>query len=86
MIVKRFEFQHATASMSALVRDQNGVVHAFVKGSFERIQDLSSPENQPEVPRASQDRVRRTKQKQKKRQKFVCTGPTYNDPPNAPIL
>ncbi|OMJ26892.1 putative cation-transporting ATPase 13A5 [Smittium culicis] len=39
-IIKRFEFIHARASMSIVIKDVNtGLVHVFVKGSFERLQN-----------------------------------------------
>ncbi|KAI9295343.1 hypothetical protein K502DRAFT_324376 [Neoconidiobolus thromboides FSU 785] len=47
-IVKRFEFVHARASMSVAVLDSNtGHVHIFVKGSFEKLKDLSNPASIP---------------------------------------
>lgn len=40
-VLQRFEFQHARASMSIAVKDQNtGETHVFCKGSFERIADM----------------------------------------------
>ncbi|KAJ9089903.1 hypothetical protein DSO57_1008304 [Entomophthora muscae] len=47
-IVKRYEFVHARASMSVAVLDPvTGHVHVFVKGSFEKLKDLASPESIP---------------------------------------
>ncbi|KAI9474455.1 hypothetical protein LPJ78_002113 [Coemansia sp. RSA 989] len=47
-IVRRFEFVHARASMSVVVQDERtGKLHVFVKGSFERLKDIS---NAPSVP------------------------------------
>ena len=47
-IVKRFEFQHARASMSVAVLDtQTNHLHVFVKGSFERIKEISEPNSIP---------------------------------------
>jgi cation-transporting ATPase 13A3/4/5 len=47
-IVKRFEFIHARASMSVAVLDPTTKhVHIFVKGSFEKLKDLSNPNTLP---------------------------------------
>ncbi|KAK9762721.1 hypothetical protein K7432_011280 [Basidiobolus ranarum] len=47
-IIKRFEFVHARASMSVAVLDSStGHVHIFIKGSFEKIKELSQPESIP---------------------------------------
>ncbi|KAF7724794.1 hypothetical protein EC973_000751 [Apophysomyces ossiformis] len=47
-IIQRFEFQHARASMSVAALDtQTGHIHIFCKGSFERIQQISSPTTIP---------------------------------------
>ncbi|KAJ2703883.1 hypothetical protein FB645_003760, partial [Coemansia sp. IMI 203386] len=45
-IVRRFQFVHARVSMSVAVLD-NSNLHVFVKGSFERIKDISRPESLP---------------------------------------
>ncbi|KAJ1816640.1 hypothetical protein LPJ56_004248 [Coemansia sp. RSA 2599] len=45
-IVRRFQFVHARASMSVAVLDGSDV-HVFVKGSFERIKEISRPESLP---------------------------------------
>ncbi|RKP09111.1 hypothetical protein THASP1DRAFT_14697, partial [Thamnocephalis sphaerospora] len=53
-VVKRFEFVHARASMSVIVLDPtDGHLHVFVKGSFERIKEASTPTSLP----ANYDRV-----------------------------
>jgi cation-transporting ATPase 13A3/4/5 len=42
LVLKRFEFQHARASMSIAVKDTStNHIHLFCKGSFERIQEIS---------------------------------------------
>ncbi|ORX99098.1 hypothetical protein K493DRAFT_365957 [Basidiobolus meristosporus CBS 931.73] len=47
-VIKRFEFVHARASMSVAVLDSStGHVHVFIKGSFEKIKELSSPASIP---------------------------------------
>lgn len=47
-IVKRWEFQHARASMSVAVLDTStNHVHIFVKGSFEKIKEISEAESIP---------------------------------------
>ncbi|KAK9760648.1 hypothetical protein K7432_015125 [Basidiobolus ranarum] len=47
-IIKRFEFVHARASMSVAVLDSStGHVHVYIKGSFEKIKELSNPETIP---------------------------------------
>ncbi|KAJ1641764.1 hypothetical protein LPJ64_006304, partial [Coemansia asiatica] len=45
-IVRRFQFVHARASMSVAVLDSSNV-HVFVKGSFERIKEISRPGSLP---------------------------------------
>ena len=41
-VIQRFEFQHARASMSVAALDINtGDIHVFVKGSFERLGEIS---------------------------------------------
>ncbi|KAL1920902.1 uncharacterized protein VTP21DRAFT_11537 [Calcarisporiella thermophila] len=53
-IVRRFEFVHARASMSVAVLDRaTGRCHVFVKGSFEKIRELSNPDSIP----ADYDRI-----------------------------
>ncbi|KAJ1967987.1 hypothetical protein IWQ62_001520 [Dispira parvispora] len=48
-IVKRFDFVHARASMSVAVLDPlTGHLHIFVKGSFEKVKELSCPDTIPE--------------------------------------
>ncbi|ORX93922.1 hypothetical protein K493DRAFT_374524 [Basidiobolus meristosporus CBS 931.73] len=47
-VVKRFEFIHARASMSVAVLDPvTQHVHIFVKGSFEKVKELSNPASIP---------------------------------------
>ncbi|KAK9708552.1 hypothetical protein K7432_009565 [Basidiobolus ranarum] len=47
-VVKRFEFIHARASMSVAVLDPvTEHVHIFVKGSFEKVKELSNPASVP---------------------------------------
>ncbi|KAJ2721012.1 hypothetical protein GGI07_004251 [Coemansia sp. Benny D115] len=46
-VVRRFEFVHARASMSVAVAD-GSQTHVFVKGSFERIKEISNPESIPQ--------------------------------------
>ncbi|KAI7824973.1 hypothetical protein BX661DRAFT_206461 [Kickxella alabastrina] len=47
-VVRRFEFVHARASMSVVAQDEGtGQIHIFVKGSFERIKQISSA---PTIP------------------------------------
>ncbi|KAI7823668.1 hypothetical protein BX661DRAFT_186205 [Kickxella alabastrina] len=42
-VVRRFEFVHTRASMSVVAQDEGtGQIHIFVKGSFERIKQISS--------------------------------------------
>ncbi|KAI7857465.1 hypothetical protein BDC45DRAFT_435556 [Circinella umbellata] len=42
-VIQRFEFQHARASMSVAALDiDTGDIHVFVKGSFERLGEISS--------------------------------------------
>ncbi|KAJ3104777.1 hypothetical protein HDU97_008845 [Phlyctochytrium planicorne] len=48
-IVKRFEFVHSHAYMSVLVRDPvDGSLHVYMKGSFEKLRDLTDPSSAPE--------------------------------------
>ncbi|KAJ1979257.1 hypothetical protein H4R34_002902, partial [Dimargaris verticillata] len=47
-VVKRYEFDHARASMSVAVLDpKTNHVHIFVKGSFEKVRDLAQPTTIP---------------------------------------
>ncbi|KAG0190539.1 hypothetical protein DFQ28_001935 [Apophysomyces sp. BC1034] len=47
-VLRRFEFVHARASQSVAVLDpKTNHVHVFLKGSFERIKQLSRPESVP---------------------------------------
>ncbi|KAJ2779378.1 hypothetical protein H4R18_004046 [Coemansia javaensis] len=47
-VVRRFDFVHARASMSVVVRDERtGQLHVFVKGSFERLKAISRPDTVP---------------------------------------
>ncbi|KAI8803941.1 hypothetical protein BJ742DRAFT_826606 [Cladochytrium replicatum] len=47
-IVKRFEFQHAQASMAVVVLDPaTGITSVHVKGSFEKVKELVGSENVP---------------------------------------
>lgn len=47
-IIKKFEFVHARMSMSVAVQDMKSKeIHIFVKGSFEKIQQLSDPASVP---------------------------------------
>ncbi|KAF7723970.1 hypothetical protein EC973_001486 [Apophysomyces ossiformis] len=47
-VIRRFEFVHARASQSvAVLNPSNNHVHVFLKGSFERIKQLSRPESIP---------------------------------------
>ncbi|KAJ2378711.1 hypothetical protein IW150_000632 [Coemansia sp. RSA 2607] len=47
-VIKRFEFVHARQSMSVAVLDENtGHVHVYIKGSFERLKHMASPESVP---------------------------------------
>lgn len=47
-VVRRFEFVHARASQSVAVLDpSNNHVHVFLKGSFERVKNLSVQESIP---------------------------------------
>ncbi|KAJ3197057.1 hypothetical protein HK101_006240 [Irineochytrium annulatum] len=48
LIVKRFEFVHSHAYMSTLVKDPvDNKLHVYMKGSFERLKDLSDPSSVP---------------------------------------
>ncbi|KAJ3217373.1 hypothetical protein HDU67_008075 [Dinochytrium kinnereticum] len=48
-IVRRFEFVHSHAYMSVLVRDPvDGRLHVYMKGSFEKIKDLTDASSIPE--------------------------------------
>eukprot|EP00249_Psilotum_nudum_P025155 c29394_g1_i2 orf=541-4356(-) len=46
-IVKRHEFDHARSTMSVIVEDTAGAFHAYCKGSFEKLQELSSQDSLP---------------------------------------
>jgi len=46
-IVKRFEFDHHTMTMSVVVRDQSGECHIFCKGAPEKVGDLCTPASKP---------------------------------------
>ncbi|KAJ1903406.1 hypothetical protein LPJ81_003075, partial [Coemansia sp. IMI 209127] len=47
-VVRRFEFVHARASMSVAIQDEvTGKIHVFVKGSFERIKNISMASSIP---------------------------------------
>jgi len=47
-IIKKFEFDHARMSMSVAVQDMKSKeIHIFVKGSFEKVQQLSDPASVP---------------------------------------
>ncbi|KAJ1731619.1 hypothetical protein LPJ72_003847 [Coemansia sp. Benny D160-2] len=47
-VVRRFEFVHARASMSVAIQDEAaGKIHIFVKGSFERIKNISAAGSVP---------------------------------------
>ncbi|KAJ1961761.1 hypothetical protein GGI12_003065, partial [Dipsacomyces acuminosporus] len=47
-VVRRFEFVHARASMSVVILDEaTGKMHVFVKGSFERIKQVSTSQSIP---------------------------------------
>nr|PNR41660.1 hypothetical protein PHYPA_019065 [Physcomitrium patens] len=46
-IVKRNEFDHARASMSVVVQDEEGQLHVYCKGSFEKIKDLTAFQSFP---------------------------------------
>ncbi|OZJ06188.1 hypothetical protein BZG36_01004 [Bifiguratus adelaidae] len=48
-VLKRFEFIHARQSMSVAVLDTtDNHVHVFVKGSFEKVKEISNAESVPE--------------------------------------
>ncbi|RKP40173.1 LOW QUALITY PROTEIN: hypothetical protein BJ085DRAFT_43494 [Dimargaris cristalligena] len=54
LVLRRFEFVHARMSMSVAVLDTSTHhVHIFVKGSFEKVRDMSDPGGRP----ADYDRV-----------------------------
>ena len=47
-IVRRFEFDHERQAMSVVVRDKAGAAFIFVKGSFEKISDITRATSVPE--------------------------------------
>ena len=47
-IVRRFEFDHERQAMSVVVRDKTGAAFIFVKGSFEKISDITRAASVPE--------------------------------------
>ncbi|KAJ3112290.1 hypothetical protein HDU96_004734 [Phlyctochytrium bullatum] len=56
-IIKRFEFVHSHAYMSAVMRDPiTGKLRVYLKGSYEKIRDLSDPAS---VPRNFQETATR---------------------------
>mmetsp|Transcript_8522 Transcript_8522/g.24452 ORF Transcript_8522/g.24452 Transcript_8522/m.24452 type:complete len:1333 (-) Transcript_8522:290-4288(-) len=46
--IRRFEFDHGRQTMSVVVRDHSGNVHAFLKGSFERVGQMAHPASLPD--------------------------------------
>ncbi|KAJ2809548.1 hypothetical protein H4R20_000050 [Coemansia guatemalensis] len=46
-VERRFAFEHARQSMAVAVRDGDGRVHVFVKGSFERIGRMATADSVP---------------------------------------
>ncbi|XP_073391136.1 uncharacterized protein [Physcomitrium patens] len=46
-ILRRNEFQHPRATMSVVIRDNTGELHVYCKGSFEKIQEVSSVASLP---------------------------------------
>ncbi|KAI8393681.1 uncharacterized protein BYT42DRAFT_541902 [Radiomyces spectabilis] len=59
-VLKRFEFVHARMSMSVAVLDTHtNKIHIFVKGAYEKIKDLSTPDSVPaDYDRATADLAR----------------------------
>eukprot|EP00873_Tetraselmis_striata_P045781 jgi/Tetstr1/466045/TSEL_010632.t1 len=46
-VLRRFEFDHAKQLMSVIVRDSNGAVTVFTKGSFEKVAECTTPDSIP---------------------------------------
>lgn len=52
-VVRRFEFDHERQAMTVVVRDASGAAFVFVKGSFEKIEDISKPNTVPDDYKAT---------------------------------